>query len=259
MHWPWPARHDQQPFKVFLNTSFFIRCSPNLHKQTPESSYRALAGLCSSSFSDSGRSADMQQQLLAQPLQVVRAPAAAPPSFRRKLRPVPLKLDESAEVPVTARPSPARLGSHVVWLAGAQPQLDATAWSRNAHHSHRALVVRGFATLQAPGSSPLGYPAVPVVASPAHVRFQSPLHSTIVVTPYAQVYGIHPRFFQVDAQGAMIPTPKAEAGLLGKAGLTATDWLIGNLPGSPPAECLTPACRQPPSPGRRRCRGTPRG
>lgn len=44
----------------------------------------------------------------------------------------------------------------------------------------------------------------------AHVWFNSPLNSVIEIsTPYSRIYGVHPRFFDFDACGAMEPTPAA--------------------------------------------------
>mmetsp|Transcript_108219 Transcript_108219/g.304958 ORF Transcript_108219/g.304958 Transcript_108219/m.304958 type:complete len:335 (+) Transcript_108219:43-1047(+) len=73
-----------------------------------------------------------------------------------------------------------------------------------------------------------------------HVWFNSPLNSSVAITPYAQVYGIHPRYFQFDAGGSMQPTPRAEAGFLGPAGLAAAVWMRWKafFGVDPPAECV---------------------
>lgn len=44
-----------------------------------------------------------------------------------------------------------------------------------------------------------------------HVWFNSPLNSAIDITPYSQIYGIHPRFFNFDENGNMqvMNTPHA--------------------------------------------------
>lgn len=36
-----------------------------------------------------------------------------------------------------------------------------------------------------------------------HVWFNSPLNSAVDITPYSQIYGMHPKFFNFDAEGAM--------------------------------------------------------
>eukprot|EP00929_Paragymnodinium_shiwhaense_P055368 TRINITY_DN27739_c0_g4_i1.p1 TRINITY_DN27739_c0_g4~~TRINITY_DN27739_c0_g4_i1.p1 ORF type:complete len:406 (+),score=56.82 TRINITY_DN27739_c0_g4_i1:77-1294(+) len=47
------------------------------------------------------------------------------------------------------------------------------------------------------------------------VWFHSPLNSAHPVTPYAEIYGVHPRFFNFDAHGQMVPswmeTPSVES------------------------------------------------
>jgi len=44
-------------------------------------------------------------------------------------------------------------------------------------------------------------------AGSRHVWFNSPLNTVRAVTPYSNIYGIHPRFFDVDAGGTMRLTP----------------------------------------------------
>eukprot|EP00928_Gymnodinium_smaydae_P010524 TRINITY_DN13976_c1_g1_i1.p3 TRINITY_DN13976_c1_g1~~TRINITY_DN13976_c1_g1_i1.p3 ORF type:complete len:102 (-),score=34.89 TRINITY_DN13976_c1_g1_i1:275-580(-) len=61
---------------------------------------------------------------------------------------------------------------------------------------------------------------------PRRVWFCSPSNSIVAVTPYAQVYGIHPRYFDFDELGQMKPSAKAEQGLLGKKGLAAAAWIL---------------------------------
>mmetsp|Transcript_38984 Transcript_38984/g.125254 ORF Transcript_38984/g.125254 Transcript_38984/m.125254 type:complete len:292 (+) Transcript_38984:117-992(+) len=38
-----------------------------------------------------------------------------------------------------------------------------------------------------------------------HVWFNSPMNSYVDITPYSQVYGMHPRFFDFDGSGSMLP------------------------------------------------------
>merc|ERR1719162_2125010 len=40
-------------------------------------------------------------------------------------------------------------------------------------------------------------------AAMGHVWFNSPLNSAVDITPYSQIYGMHPKFFNFDAQGSM--------------------------------------------------------
>lgn len=42
---------------------------------------------------------------------------------------------------------------------------------------------------------------------PCRVSFCSSLDSTVPITPYSQVYGVHPRLFHFDRHGGMQPTP----------------------------------------------------
>lgn len=44
---------------------------------------------------------------------------------------------------------------------------------------------------------------------PGHVWFNSPMNTMVEVTPYSQIYGLHPRFFDFDDQGRMQLTPTA--------------------------------------------------
>lgn len=47
------------------------------------------------------------------------------------------------------------------------------------------------------------------VRADGRVWFNSPANSTIEITPYSRIYGVHPRFFDFDACGAMQLTPAA--------------------------------------------------
>eukprot|EP00418_Pyrodinium_bahamense_P054790 CAMPEP_0179186236 /NCGR_PEP_ID=MMETSP0796-20121207/92362_1 /TAXON_ID=73915 /ORGANISM="Pyrodinium bahamense, Strain pbaha01" /LENGTH=202 /DNA_ID=CAMNT_0020890213 /DNA_START=28 /DNA_END=633 /DNA_ORIENTATION=+ len=42
-----------------------------------------------------------------------------------------------------------------------------------------------------------------------HVWFNTPMNSSVDITPYSQVYGLHPRFFHFDGSGSMQLTPVA--------------------------------------------------
>eukprot|EP00448_Togula_jolla_P033830 CAMPEP_0170646436 /NCGR_PEP_ID=MMETSP0224-20130122/43636_1 /TAXON_ID=285029 /ORGANISM="Togula jolla, Strain CCCM 725" /LENGTH=181 /DNA_ID=CAMNT_0010977767 /DNA_START=44 /DNA_END=585 /DNA_ORIENTATION=+ len=42
-----------------------------------------------------------------------------------------------------------------------------------------------------------------------HVWFNSPVNTQIEITPYSQVYGVHPRFFHFDDSGQMQMIPSA--------------------------------------------------
>lgn len=42
---------------------------------------------------------------------------------------------------------------------------------------------------------------------PGHISFSSPLTSVVPITPYSQIYGLHPRMFNFDRNGTMLPTP----------------------------------------------------
>merc|ERR1719387_3379817 len=48
---------------------------------------------------------------------------------------------------------------------------------------------------------------------PGHVSFSSPLNSPVAITPYSEVYGVHPRFFDFDCEGVKQPTQPALAAL----------------------------------------------
>jgi len=65
--------------------------------------------------------------------------------------------------------------------------------------------------LPAASASPVAAQKVGVVASKKTVTFDStPKRNTYHdVTPYANVYGLHPRFFHFDRKGQMAPTDEA--------------------------------------------------
>lgn len=116
-------------------------------------------------------------------------PDTAAPGYRRKARPTPLLLEEIA-------PSP---------IVKPQANLPPPLVTFTPSHQNREKA---------------STPAVKtVVRQTGHVWFNSPVNSIHVVTPYSQVYGIHPKYFHFDADGSLQPTPKAEAGQLGARGL----------------------------------------
>eukprot|EP00419_Tripos_fusus_P009811 CAMPEP_0172663996 /NCGR_PEP_ID=MMETSP1074-20121228/6296_1 /TAXON_ID=2916 /ORGANISM="Ceratium fusus, Strain PA161109" /LENGTH=334 /DNA_ID=CAMNT_0013480075 /DNA_START=28 /DNA_END=1032 /DNA_ORIENTATION=- len=55
----------------------------------------------------------------------------------------------------------------------------------------------------------LSPPAAMQPGTEGHVWFNSPMNTSIDVTPYSQVYGLHPRFFHFDGSGSMQLTPVA--------------------------------------------------
>jgi len=47
--------------------------------------------------------------------------------------------------------------------------------------------------------------------SPVHVWFNSPMNTSVEITPYSKIYGLHPRLFHFDGNGFMQLTPMASA------------------------------------------------
>lgn len=178
---------------------------------------------------------------------VIGTPQTDLPAYRRKVRvrPEPLQLDAASHAPSS---------TSIAWAPSRTPPLQCTrSVTVSAASPHHVV----HATPRSPHTPVADLPAdVGVPTFGGRVWFNSPLNSTVVVSPYAQVYGIHPRFFHFDASGAMQPTPKAEAGLLGSAGLAAAAWMLGQgtLGASPPSVCCEPARGIPCSPQVRRSR-----
>lgn len=110
-------------------------------------------------------------------------------------------------------------------------------------------------------------PGVTRAVSPAvapkeggHVWFNSPLNSTVDITPYSKIYGIHPRNFNFDSNGSKELTPRGELCEIRQA-LTArlpsptvpapASFLYQSepVPTPPPRVCAVPATSMPgPSP-----------
>merc|ERR1712217_782809 len=40
---------------------------------------------------------------------------------------------------------------------------------------------------------------------PGHISFRSPLGSPVAITPYSEIYGVHPRLFDFRSDGQMQP------------------------------------------------------
>jgi len=60
-----------------------------------------------------------------------------------------------------------------------------------------------------PQAVQMHYDVSPVATRNGHVWFNTPMNSSVDITPYSQVYGLHPRFFHFDGNGSMELTPVA--------------------------------------------------
>jgi len=115
------------------------------------------------------------------------------------------------------------------------------AWIResfgDSHATEANKAAAAAACCRAGETGPRGTPTAaarqawgPMPPQADHVWFNSPLNSAVEITPYSQIYGIHPRFFNFDEDGSMQPSACADP------------WRQG--PGTPVTACQSP-CASP--------------
>eukprot|EP00747_Dinoflagellata_sp_TGD_P217841 gnl/TRDRNA2_/TRDRNA2_90188_c0_seq1.p1 gnl/TRDRNA2_/TRDRNA2_90188_c0~~gnl/TRDRNA2_/TRDRNA2_90188_c0_seq1.p1 ORF type:complete len:184 (+),score=13.32 gnl/TRDRNA2_/TRDRNA2_90188_c0_seq1:36-554(+) len=136
---------------------------------------------------------------------IVPPPGPPPPGrplMRRAAQPAPLQLDEAAVHLVAGT---AGFTPHNAMLAGP---------TSSPSHTSPAVSVQTLAYQRpqpCPLQSPQGLLRTATTAStvqtpvwrPGHVWFNSPLNSSIPITPYSERFGTHPRYFNFDRDGQM--------------------------------------------------------